>query len=110
MAVLVEALLITAAFSRSAAYALCLGLAALSLLAGFALFQGVLWWGWWILLTAFLPWQHLRPRLPWRPAAATAAPASGLTPVQRTAAAVLVLQQIVMSVFQVEARPMLSGL
>ena len=58
-AVAVEALAITAAFSRSEAYRLAMGLASLSLVAGFRLFMGVLWLGWWIPLLGFLPWQRL---------------------------------------------------
>jgi hypothetical protein len=58
-AVAIEALAITAAFSRSEAYRLAMGLASLSLVAGFRLFMGVLWLGWWIPLLGFLPWQRL---------------------------------------------------
>jgi len=107
MAVVVESVLITAAFSRSATYTGLLGLAALSLLAGFALFQGVLWWGWWILVVAFLPWQYAR--WPVRRREPTAAPIWGLNHVQVALVVMMILQQCVMSAFHVEARPMLSA-
>jgi hypothetical protein len=58
-AVAIEALAITAAFSRSEAYRLAMGLLSLSLVAGFRIFMGVLWLGWWIPLLGFLPWQRL---------------------------------------------------
>ena len=108
-AVLVESILITAAFSRSAVYTLLLGVAALSLLAGFALFQGVLWWGWWILLIAFLPWQRLRLRWPWRSRVPQQAPMLGLTTLQFAVVVLLMIQQVVMSALHVEARPMFSA-
>jgi hypothetical protein len=107
VAVTVESILITAAFSRSALYALLLGVGALSLLAGFALFQGVLWWGWWILLVAFLPWQYVR--WPSRRRAPDATPVFGLSRVQTAVVVALLVQQCVMSAFHVEARPMLSA-
>jgi hypothetical protein len=58
-AVATETLVITAAFSRNEWYRLALGAAAMSLLAGFWLFMGVFWPGWWILLLGFLPWRRL---------------------------------------------------
>jgi hypothetical protein len=107
IAVVVESVLITAAFARSATYTWLLGMAALSLLTGFALFQGVLWWGWWILLVAFLPWQYVRGPAGSREAAVP--PTWGLNPAQMALVVVLMIQQCVMSVFHVEARPMLSA-
>jgi hypothetical protein len=84
-----------------------LGLTALSLLGGFALFQGVLWWGWWILVIAFLPWQHVRwPAFRGDP---IMAPVRGLNRAQVALVVLVIIQQCVMSVFHVEARPMLSA-
>lgn len=108
-AVIVETVVITAALSRSASYVFVLGLAALSLLAGFALFQGVFWWGWWILAMSFLPWQYMRwPTRGRSPAAQRQGPL-GLTWFQTAVAVTLVVQQFLMSYFHVEARPMLSA-
>jgi hypothetical protein len=108
VAVIVETVVITAAFSRSASYVFGIGLSALSLLAGFALFQGVFWWGWWILTMSFLPWQYVR----WparRGAVAAPQVRFGLSRAQAAVAVVLVAQQYLMSSFHVEARPMLSA-
>ena len=106
-AVLAESVVITAVFSRSPIYTSLLGLAALSLLTGFALFQGVLWWGWWILVVGFVPWQYgQRPSFRGEP---TAAPVRGLNRVQMALVVAVMIQQCVMSVFHVEARPMLSA-
>jgi len=58
-AVAIEAVAITAAFTRSEPYRLGVGLASLSLVAGFRIFMGVLWLGWWIPLLGFLPWQRI---------------------------------------------------
>ena len=58
-AVAIEAITITAAFTRSEGYRLGIGLGALSLVAGFRIFMGVLWLGWWIPLLGFLPWQRI---------------------------------------------------
>jgi hypothetical protein len=55
-AVVIEALVITAAFRKSEAYRLAMGAGAMSLLVGFHLFMGLFWPGWWILLLGFLPW------------------------------------------------------
>jgi hypothetical protein len=108
IAVIVETVVVTAAFSRSASYVLLLGIAALSLLAGFALFQGVFWWGWWILAMSFLPWQHVRWPIR-RPAVAAQQEHLGLTRFQTAVAVALLVQQYLMSSFHVEARPMLSA-
>lgn len=56
-AVLVEGLTIVAAFVRMPVVRLGTGVAAMSLLVGFHLFQGLMWSAWWILLLGFLPWQ-----------------------------------------------------
>jgi hypothetical protein len=58
-ALAIEACVITAAFSRSEGYRLAAGVAAFSLIAGFLVFMGVLWVGWWIPLLGFLPWQRI---------------------------------------------------
>ena len=57
-AVAAEALIIVGALARAYRYRLLAGAAAFCLLAGFALFQGLFWPGWWMLLLSFLPW-HL---------------------------------------------------
>ena len=59
LAVATEALVVTAAFTRSEIYRLIMGLGGLGLLSGFWVFMGHFWPGWWILLLGFLPWQRL---------------------------------------------------
>jgi hypothetical protein len=105
LAVVAEASLITAMFSRSYRYRAVLGSLALLLLVGFALFQGIVWLGWWLLLLAFLPWHLIgrgrevteRTRLP------------GITAAQLAAMCIVVVQQLVATVMHVEARPMFSS-
>jgi hypothetical protein len=54
-----EASIILAAIWPSTAMVCAAGIVALSLQAGFYLFQGVWWPAWWALLPAFLPWQPI---------------------------------------------------
>jgi hypothetical protein len=104
-AVIVETLLITAALSRSDGYRLAMGLAALGLLAGFALFQGVLWPGWWVLLVGFLPWRRMSgTRLT---SSADAVPR--LRAVELVVVLVIVGQQVYASAMHVEARPVITA-
>ena len=55
-AVLIEALTLPVAFVRMPMLRLTIGVAAMSVLTGFYLFQGILWPAWWLLLLGFLPW------------------------------------------------------
>jgi hypothetical protein len=112
-AVATEALLITAAFTRSEAYRALVGLAAFGLLAGFWVFMGHFWPGWWILLIGFLPWQHISRARSVRLLADHAGPAKVGRYVLVTAAQLAVIlfvlgQQIVFSTIQVERAPMFS--
>ena len=59
-AIAIESLVILGALSRRYVYRLIAGAASLALLAGFTLFQGLFWPGWWILLLSFLPWHLVR--------------------------------------------------
>jgi hypothetical protein len=132
-AVATEALLITAAFTRSEAYRALVGVAAFGLLAGFWVFMGHFWPGWWILLIGFLPWQHLSRRAeafgeggpapttekelsPLKPATPPAFVGAGfrrlggqLVTAAQLAVILFVLgQQIVFSTIQLERAPMFS--
>ena len=107
-AVATEALVVTAAFSRRESYRLVVGLAALALLAGFWLFMGVVWSGWWLLLLGFLPWSRFSrsasvSRL--EPARA----ARPTPPVYATAIAALIAQQVWVSALAIERAPMFSN-
>jgi hypothetical protein len=55
-AIAIESFVIVGALSRRYLYRSVAGAAALALLAGFSLLQGLFWPGWWILLLSFLPW------------------------------------------------------
>jgi hypothetical protein len=110
-AVAAEALLITAAFTRREAYRALVGLAAFGLLAGFWVFMGHFWPGWWILLIGFLPWQQLSGLGASQPGRPRSAPASARTLVTAAQLAVILFvlgQQIVFSTIQVERAPMFS--
>lgn len=102
-AVVIEAALITASFTQSVILRLLLGLSAGSLLAGFALFQGLIWPAWWILLVSFLPWSWLRARH-----RAILPDVSLASRVQIFIVCALVLQQLVASVLHLEASPTTS--
>jgi hypothetical protein len=101
-AVIVEALILTAAFSKSDRYRMALGACAAVLLAGFALFQGIVWPGWWILLLGFLPWHWIGD--------GTLATVGG-TPslAQRLAVCALTVLQVYIGWARIEARPIVSA-
>ena len=101
-AIAIETIVITASFSRSAVYRVVLGMASAALLSGFALFQGVVWPGWWVLLVSFLPWHHIRAR------AAEASAQLSLAPAQLVLIVLIALQQALVSASGTEARPLAS--
>ena len=113
-AVAIEALAITAAFQRSEAYRLAIGLASLSLVAGFRLFMGVLWLGWWIPLLGFLPWQRISAltsrlsQLP-TPQLPIGLSARLVTAAQVAMIAFLLGQQFVVSALRIERAPMFTN-
>jgi hypothetical protein len=112
-AVAIEALLITGVFSRSQMWRLVLAGGAAALLTGFVLFQGVLWWGWWIVLVSFLPWERFRApdvRVPWQMTAAAGAGARGsLLASQLLIVLTILAQQLAASAAHIEARPLVSA-
>jgi hypothetical protein len=55
-AIAIEALVIVAVLMGAYRYRLAAGAAALGLLLGFTLLQGLFWPAWWMLLLSFLPW------------------------------------------------------
>jgi len=113
-AVAIEALAITAAFTRSESYRLGIGLASLSLVAGFRIFMGVLWLGWWIPLLGFLPWQtisaltsRLNSQLP-TPQLPIGLSARLVTAAQVAMIVFLLGQQVVVSALGIERAPMFT--
>jgi len=59
IAIATESLVVTSAFIKNEWYRLIMGAAAVGLIAGFGVFMGVFWPGWWVPLLGFLPWQRL---------------------------------------------------
>ena len=57
----IESVAIVGICSRAYRYRLAAGCAALPLMAGFALFHGLLWPLWWMMMLSFLPWHLVRP-------------------------------------------------
>ncbi len=105
--VIIEAGLITAAFSRSAWYRMLTCACGLAVFVGFYLFQGERWLGWWLLFTGFLPW-HLVSRT--RTASLSAAPTSA--PLPRVYLAIIVAvtaQQVIISALHKEGEPLFSS-
>ena len=112
-AIAIETLVVVGVGSRAYLYRLIAGGAALCLLLGFLLLQGVFWPGWWILLLSFLPWHLVRP-LAASPAPATVRPTALAPPlghVPKLAVFIvlaLVGQQLVVSLWRLEVSPVLS--
>jgi len=102
-AIATEALVIVGVLAHAYLARLAAGVAAGLLLSGFALFQGVIWPGWWLLLLSFLPW-HLVGG-----AASTAAPAWARPRYPAVVVLALVAGQAIVSAFRLEVSPMLSS-
>jgi hypothetical protein len=103
-AVLIEALTITSAFTKPPMVRLAAGLAAMGVLTGFYLFQGIMWPAWWLLLLGFLPWrwQQGDAGTPGQPDAWT------LSRAQLLLIVVILVQQFVVSTAFVEFPPLAS--
>ena len=103
-AVLIEGLTIAAAFVKPQMIRLAAGLAGMSVLVGFYLFQGLMWPAWWLLLLGFLPWR-------WSQRTTEGAVHSSRWNVSRAQIAVIVAlfaQQLVMSTAFLEFPPLVS--
>jgi hypothetical protein len=101
LAVLVEATFIIVVFVSSWRGRMGFGLAALGLMAGFYVFQGIHWLPWLILLAAFLPWNRRHARR---------VPTTGndLTWQHMAVVAVVVAAQMYASYNRIEMEPLLS--
>jgi hypothetical protein len=107
--VAIEALVIVGVLANPYLWRLAAGVAALLLLSGFVLFQGVIWAGWWMLLLSFLPWHRIAPAssaLPTSPAA-LALPTAPAYP--GIVVLTLVTVQVVVSLLRLEVSPVLSS-
>ena len=105
-AIVVEALAVSAAFVPSWRYRLGIGATVLALLTGFALFQGIVWVGWWVLLLGFLPWQLIDRA---RPDHRVAGAGGAVTRPQAGAIVALLLAQLAASIVMRDFRPFISG-
>jgi len=107
-AIAVEALAVSAAFVPSWRYRLVIGGTVLSLLTGFALFQGIVWVGWWVLLLGFLPWSLIDQARPGghRP---TFGAGRAISRPQTGAIVALLLAQLGASIVMRDFRPFISG-
>lgn len=108
-AVAVESLIIVGVLARAYRYRLAAGIAALLLLVGFALLQGIFWPAWWILLLSFLPWHRVSTR--------GDAPSEAVQPERRgvrhlaspAIVAIVIGHQIFVSMLSLEIPPLLSA-
>lgn len=102
-AIAIESIVIVGVLARAYRYRFAAGVAAMSILAGFALLQGLRWHGWWLLLLAFLPWHLIR-------AEGRPEPAAWSRRISGPVMAVLALfaLQIVVSALRLEVSPLLS--
>jgi hypothetical protein len=101
-AVIVEASFFLVVFVPSWRTRAVFGAIGITMMVGFFLFQGVLWWPWWMLFAAFLPWnQHDRPRY--------GMSGRELTWAQALLVPVLVASQLWVSSRQFELEPFLSS-
>ena len=108
-AILIESTIVFGAFARRYLSRAIAGIAAVALLGGFGLFQGLFWPAWWLLLVSFLPWHWLLRR---ESPAVQSANASALD-IARLRPHVLIVivfiaQQLLVSGLSLEAGPALS--
>jgi hypothetical protein len=107
-AILIESLIVFGAFARRYVYRAAAGMAGVALLGGFALFQGLFWPAWWLLLVSFLPWHRLvRHSIPIQSANASA-PHVARVRLQPLIVIVVIAQQLLVSGLSLEAGPALS--
>jgi len=103
-AIAIELLVIVGVFSGRYWARAAAGAAALMLVTGFALFQGLFWPGWWMLLLAFLPWHRVRPAV-----LNVAASPAGWRPLAASAIVLTVIgQQIFVTTWRAEQTPLFS--
>ncbi len=107
-AILIESTIVFGAFARRYVYRAIAGIAAVALLSGFALFQGLFWPAWWLLLVSFLPWHWLvRASAPVQSATPSALDIARLRP-HVLVVIVFIAQQLLVSGLSLEAGPVLS--
>lgn len=113
-AIAIESLVIAAVLSRVYAYRVIAGIAALCLLAGFSLLQGLFWPAWWILLLSFLPWHLVKPAAALQANAIALDPSGPLSwrrllqPAVVGVVIALIGLQVVVSLLRLEVSPLIS--
>jgi hypothetical protein len=80
------------------------GLLGVATFGGFYVFQGVFWGPWWIILTAFLPWELIGRRA----AGESRMQPSGFGPAHALVIVIVVAQQVVASAGKIEIGPFMS--
>ena len=117
LALATESLVVTAAFIRNEWYRLAMGLGAVCLIAGFVIFMGVFWPGWWVPLLGFLPWERISRGRSVRLQADEPGPAKAghyvlsrhpIALAQLAMIAAVIAQQVVVSAMKLERAPMFS--
>jgi hypothetical protein len=106
-AIAVESLFILHVFVRQPLVRAMFGMAALSLLAGLYVLQGVFWCQWWILLLAFVPWESLAARVP-RLGVSAPGKRPSFRPLQVALVGAIVCIQLFASARRVEVEPFVS--
>jgi hypothetical protein len=101
-AVVIETILIAGSFVATVRWRALGGVLAASILAGFAVFQGVVWPGWWMLLLSFLPWQLIR-------ATAVGLGSAAIGRLQYGLVLAIVVAQVGVSAVRRELPPLLSA-
>jgi hypothetical protein len=107
-AILIESTIVFGAFARRYVYRAVAGIAGVALLSGFALFQGLFWPAWWLLLLSFLPWHRVGRQSNLEPSGNVAFRGFPNMTLQPLIVTVFIVQQLVVSGLSLEEGPVLS--
>jgi len=106
-AIFVESTIVFGSFARKYVYRAIAGIAGVALLSGFALFQGLFWPAWWLLLISFLPWHRFASRSTVAATNTSHADARRMR-LQPVIVIALIAQQLIVSALRLEAGPAVS--
>ena len=106
-AILVESMIVFGSFARRYVYRAIAGIGGVALLGGFALFQGLFWPAWWLLLISFLPWHRFASHSTAEPTNISPADAPRMR-LQPLIVIVFIAQQLIVSALSLEAGPAVS--
>lgn len=107
-AIAIEAGVLVGAASSRRRLRVAAGIAAAVLLTGIYLFQGIFWFGWWMLLLSFVPWSWV-DRLPPRIDSIRRTQSPSFAYGAAALAAVVAGQQVIVSWQKLEIAPLLSA-